>query len=558
MHHKIHHKLKAHYHRHKKKIKVSAAVIAAIAACLVVALAFSSGIFQSQAQAKEIKPYNVLLISIDTLRADRVGAFGYDRNTTPSLDALAKESVIFENYYAQAPFTPVSHMSTLSGLYPESHGFTPETPVPDSVKTMPEYFKDFGYYTAAVVSTVWLYPQYGFAQGFDKFDTSTRGPQKNLRGNAYTTERVMRSDYVNREALPLFDRNGLQDFFYFVHYYDVHSDGPLPLYYSPKPYSEMFYPEYDGNLYRCFLREKCFEEYIHPFGSTPEEQAENFKYIEASYDGGIAYTDAHVGELLQKVKDRNLWDSTMIIVIADHGEEFFEHGQWNHQQLYNESLHIPLLIKFPNSEHAGEKVEKIVQSIDLLPTVLEYFGIAPDGNQEGKSMMPLIRGENESWDEMVFSSNTRRTPWSFDQNFFLKYQDALRNVNDVDQIKFKRPVRAVRSDLKDLMRALPEGTDKNSIMRGLSIGAFPEKSLRIGDWKYIMRFRENNADELYDLAKDPEEKANIIRENPEIAKDMRRRIMLILAGQKMPSDAEKVPELSQDQLDELKALGYIN
>lgn len=504
--------------------------------------------------------FNVILISVDTLRSDSVGAYGYGRSTTPNIDKLALDGVVFENYYSNAPFTPVSHASVLTSLYPETHGMKPDRKIRNDAKTWAEYFRDNNYSTAGIVNTVWLYPQFGFSRGFDSYDTDTRrkSDEESTGAVILTTRRYMSSEYVNGKAIEWLDANSDKgSFFLFVHYYDVHSDGPLTLYYSPKPYSEMFYPEYDGNLYKCFLRKECYEEYPHPFSDSPVEEKKNFDYIKANYDSGIAYTDNQLGIFFQKLKDLNLYDSSMIILISDHGEEFYEHNQWNHQQLYKESLHVPLAIKFPNSEHAGKRVKSLSQGIDVLPTVLDYFGIEGKGMQ-GKSLLPLVNGKEIDGSGLVFSSNTRRIPLSFDKSFFTRNKAVLANANDADKLE-KKPTLApmFRSDLNilfpdaNLFYSRGFFSDLNSVQ-------FPEKSLIYGKWEYIMRFREEGKDELYNIEIDLLETTNLIDAEPDAAKGMREKLMQIYSSQRMPDSNAGIMPLDKDALEELRALGYVN
>jgi arylsulfatase A-like enzyme len=293
---------------------------------------------------------NVLLVVVDTLRADHLGAYGYPFETTPHLDALARDATRYNNAIAVAPWTTPSVTGILSSRFPREFDF--DETLPDETVLLPELFEQAGYRTSAVVSHLFVSGRLGFDQGFESYDESeARGAQH------------ISSAEVTRKAIELIDRHGDEPWFLFVHYFDPHND------YFLHPGFE-FFPEYDGDLRGgeplLALRERA------P-GFTPAD----LRYLLSLYDSEIRYTDEQIGRLLAALRERGLWDDTLIVVTADHGEEFADRGDHyigHSTTLHQEQVHVPLILKLPQQTR-GEIVDAFVSQVDLAPTLAAVAGV---------------------------------------------------------------------------------------------------------------------------------------------------------------------------------------
>jgi arylsulfatase A-like enzyme/Tfp pilus assembly protein PilF len=295
-------------------------------------------------------PPTVVLVTLDTTRADRMGFLGNKRGITPSLDALAAQSVVFERAYSQAPITTVSHASILSGTYPQFHGVNDfGVPLLPAIPYLPDLLRQRGYRTAAFVGSLILDPRAGLAPGFDRgFDTYDAGFRVR-RGteDRYATMERRAEDVVNH-ALKWLESAPADPFLLWIHLYDAHDP------YDPPP---------------AFARR---------FGTR-------------SYEGEVAYADAQVGRLVEALRTHRLFESTLLAVLADHGESLGEHGESRHGVfLYDATIHVPLLLKLPHGRGAGLRVSTRTRLVDLVPTVLETLGVAIPSSVQGESLLPLL------------------------------------------------------------------------------------------------------------------------------------------------------------------------
>jgi arylsulfatase A-like enzyme len=312
-----------------------------------------------------------ILISIDTLRADHLGLYGYPRPTSPFLDSLARRATVFEEAYSQFPSTLVSHMSMLTGLYPREHGvFPPNSVLSPKVETLAEVFQRNGFRTAGFTEGGYVSGRYGFRRGFDVFVSQERGGREGR-----PLEQTFQRGAGFLEGLGPRDR-----FFLFLHTYAVHAP-----YDAPQRYQDLFWsgpppagaiPPRGPALARWDLS-----------GERPP--APVVDRLRAQYDAGIRQTDDVLRGFFREIERLGLTGDVTVVITADHGEEFQEHGRFNHTQLYRETLRVPLMVIHPDAgapvRHGG-----VVQLVDLAPTFYELARVAPRGRPSGATLAPLI------------------------------------------------------------------------------------------------------------------------------------------------------------------------
>ena len=320
----------------------------------------------------------VILISIDTLRADRLRCYGYERETSPNTDALAADSAVFVNSYAPSPWTLPSHVSLLTSLSCFGHGVNLDNDRMDSSqRTLSDVLRTSGFFCAAVTGGGFLSPPFGFSKGFDFYKVGEDSLWDNQGARL-----------IFNEVSKWIDVNWDKDFFLFVHTYQPHSP-----YIPPPPYDTMFLDP--DPLWKMIDVRSHLGGPGGKFKRLPEKERRN---IIGLYDGEIRFTDeALIGPLIAKLKRLGVYDQAMIILTSDHGEEFFEHQSWRHtHSLYDECLKVPLIIKFPGSKYRGKKPVSFVRLIDVMPTIMEVFGVRDEGfGLEGRSLLPILRGREK-------------------------------------------------------------------------------------------------------------------------------------------------------------------
>ena len=330
---------------------------------------------------------NIIVYLVDTLRADHLGTYGYDRPTSPFLDAMGSEGVVFDHAMAQSGWTRTSVASILTGLQPRVHAVLDrDDALSDEAITLPRLLREQNYETHAVVTNGNVGPSFGFRNGFDSF--------------AYVPERVetegihQSSERVNEVFFDwLGQRNVDKPFFAYLHTTDPH--GP----YTPsEPYRSRFLRDVRlAKLVRARTIPLIIEE-------IPElSVTDAVGGLVDLYDAEIAYNDYHFGQLLDHLRALDLYDSTLVLFVSDHGEEFFEHGAFEHgKTLYSEMIFVPLVIKFPGGWAAGTRVSSRVQHIDIMPTILQLAGLPPPPGSSGDSLVAAISGAQEGTEEEVF------------------------------------------------------------------------------------------------------------------------------------------------------------
>lgn len=425
------------------------------------------------------KKPNLVLVSIDCLRADHLGVYGYTRGTTPNLDAFARGSTLFRNAVAVSSYTLPTHASMLTGLPPSLHGATVRRRIFRSVDTLPELLAREGYAVQGVVSAPFLSPVYGFADGFDTYRLSS--------------DRA--SGLVDR-ALALLDEGAGSSRFLLLHLFDAHAP------YSP-PGEILERPEDVSDLHTMI------EKRLPPERETAIDEARRL------YDGEIAYVDTELGRFFGELRKRGLYETSLVVVTADHGEAFFEHGYWEHARpwrdegpgLYQEIVHVPLLVKRPNAAD-GAIVEDVVSQMDIFPTLLEAAG---------------ARRESP-WARSLFGDRGGGgTGWTLSE--FL---------------------------------ATPQ--------RG---GATLELALRRGNFKYLASYRAGSIEEVYasgpveeafyDLDADPDESRNLLHDGEPMLVDAREtlRDYLQVAREHRAGSTEEDVSLDPELRRKLESLGYL-
>lgn len=336
---------------------------AAVAACAV--LVCSGAILFALPKPTAIRPAardgapNIILISIDSLRADHLHAYGYPRATSPNLDRLAAEGALFETVMSPTSWTLPSHMTLMTSLPPEKHGVVSNRKrLAPGIATLAERLQHAGYYTGGVVSATYLDGMFGFSRGFDEYDDYSL-----LHPSGGRSAGMVSSPGVTNVALSYLQRRAAakdgHPFFLFVHLFDVHYD-----YNPPEPFAHMFDPAYGG---RTTGEARAM---------THITRRRDLDHVIALYDGEIAFVDAHIGNILQALSALHLQQNTIVAVVADHGEEFFEHGRAGHfKTLYDEVLHVPLLVRYPGHIPAGRRVQGQVRLMDVPATLMELAGL---------------------------------------------------------------------------------------------------------------------------------------------------------------------------------------
>jgi arylsulfatase A-like enzyme/Flp pilus assembly protein TadD len=309
----------------------------------------------------DLAGWNVLLITIDTLRADRLGFMGYDGVETPVLDDLAASGVVFDGAVSSAPVTLPAHATILTGLYPPAHGALDNGfySLPEGVPTLATILKEEGYDTAAVIGAYVLVDRAGLDAGFDVYDDEFTKPR--LRGQAYRERRA--AEVTAKAAAWLESRSSKAPFFLWAHYFDPHAP-----YDPPEPYAT--------------------------------------RYRLRRYEGEIAYTDELIGRLLEAVHAAGELDRTLVVVTADHGEAFGDGGEMTHGMLLRGStLRVPLVLAAAGRLAKGRRVAEVVGTADVTPTILDLLGVSGPGDVHGISLLPAIRGERR--EEHYVYSETR-------------------------------------------------------------------------------------------------------------------------------------------------------
>ncbi|NIM07318.1 MAG: sulfatase-like hydrolase/transferase, partial [Armatimonadetes bacterium] len=312
---------------------------------------------------------NIVVILVDALRPDHLGTYGYPRPTSPNLDRLAEDSIVFENAFAQSHSTFLSVPSLFTSLFPleatkKKLGFFS---LREETTTLAERLVRAGYLTAAFSTNVIVHSDYGLHQGFANF----------------FCEHDLPAVPLTDEVLKWLEKNSRRPFFLYMHYMDTHSP------YAPQG---RFHAEFVPQDYRpsrkIILRAhgRDLKRLIKiGYEFTEEDKA----FVTGSYDGEIAFVDWNIGRIIERLRQMDLYDDTVVLLLADHGEELWEHGSVEHAKtLYDEIIRVPLILKLPASEaRSGERVSTAVELLDVHPTLIELAGLPPTPGARGKSLL---------------------------------------------------------------------------------------------------------------------------------------------------------------------------
>jgi arylsulfatase A-like enzyme len=314
---------------------------------------------------------NVVLITIDTLRDDHCSVSGYDRETTPHLDRLARQGARMAMAYSPTATTGPTHASIFTSLYPVAHGVVKNgMDLSTDFVTLAETLRDRGYNTAAIVSSFVLDAKFGYDQGFDVFEDdfdpgATSLPRKRFEGHYVDGGFDQPADATTRKALQVLERLAEDDepFFLFVHYFDPHAP-----YTPPQPWAARF--------------------------SSAESGGDALAEMIDAYDGEIAFADNGMGQLLDMLREDGLEQDTLVVVTADHGEGLMQHGHMHHGvQIYEESVRVPLVFRLPDRIAAGRVFHEPVELTDLFPTILDMAGAETDGGLHGRSLAATLEAD---------------------------------------------------------------------------------------------------------------------------------------------------------------------
>jgi arylsulfatase A-like enzyme len=418
----------------------------------------------------------MILISIDCLRADHVGANGYERDTTPHIDAFAKDAVVFERAIATSATTLPTHMSMLTGLTPSEHGASNRHRLSPSVAYLPELLASAGFQADAVVSGAYVSQYFGFERGF----------------HSYLSLHHPRASETVDAALLLLDRTEGGDRFLFLHLIDPHWP-----YRPPAGHEERFGP-IRTNVDRVL--QKVLDQ-IPPDGPAEVEQARDL------YDAEIAYADRELGRFLDELRARGLYETALIVLTADHGEAFYEHGSWQHGwTLFDEVVRIPLIVKWPGAGRPP-RVNHLASQVDIFATLLQYAGI-PAPHARSTSLEAL--GERE---RRYVVSEFLATP---------------------DPAKPPHKKVAFRSESQKYIVTFRTGDDDLTVS-------------------------EIESEELYDLAKDPGELQDLFPRTADEASELRRVLHTYLEQSRAQRGKAVGQAVDEDELlrQRLRSLGYL-
>lgn len=421
---------------------------------------------------------NILMISVDTLCPRMLGVYGYPRDTSPTIDRLAREGVLFPAAYSPSPWTLPSHASLFTGLYPSQHGVISHSQALNPLQTtLASWLASIGYSTAAFVNAHNVGPRYGLDIGFQEFELVPMA--------IHQAEPTV----VEDRARCWLESSPPQPFFLFLHFYDVHSD-----YRSLESYESRFTEPYRGHI------DGTTDQLLSQWRGELEIGVDDLRHLVGLYVAGVRQIDDGIGRILGTLGDVGLDDSTLVVLLSDHGEEFLEHGSTLHGRTqYDEVLHVPLMMRGP-----GLPQNTVVRSptalVDVFPTIAGYLGVKPPVHLAGRDMSPL-------WSSLGHAADDRRC----------LFGEADHNNEALDMTR----------------------------------------SIRCGRYKVILD-RLHGSSVLFDVQNDPSELRDLSADLPEVHQKLMNRLRDFMATNAQSEEAVTIEEtLSDDERDSLRALGYL-
>lgn len=460
-----------------KFIKVTAMIL------VISLLGLNVGIFAyGKRENNASKRPNVLLIVIDALRQDHLGCFGYKRNTSPNINALAKEGILFKHAYSNAPWTKPSVASLFSSLPPNKHTAVNKNDIlPDEIPVIAEMLKNEGYHTFCFVGgNKFIGKRFNFHQGFDIY--------RNSRINAAK---------LTKKFLSLISKPQGKRFFAYIHYMDVH----LP--YNNNKYNDTFVQKKGKHF---FLPGKIRAKDCRKLAHFDKLSSMDKKHLVSLYDGQIRFVDENIKKIISVLKKNNMLNDTLVVITADHGEEFWEHNNYEHgHTLYNELIHVPLIITGNNLKKS--EVKRPVRLIDLLPTILKMVDVeSAHYNLEGARLFDKREGKNNELETSIFAMGTLYG----DEKYCL-----------------------IRGDRKLIINTGEEEKKKNR----------------------LIGFRNKSKMEFYDITKDPLEKENLVNTEHKEVSRLKRILAEFINAQPMFKGKKAI--LDKETKEGLKSLGYL-
>ena len=408
---------------------------------------------------------NIILISVDTLRADHVGTYGYLKPTTPNIDKFANQAYVFENAYASSPWTLPSHTSMLTGFYPQKfHAELPTDILPENALTIAEILSENGYKTVAFSTGAFITRNQGFAQGFATFNE---------------LQNWQDAQEISQKSINWLNQNQKSKFFLFIHSFHTHDP------YSPQ---DQFIKKIDSD-YQGYLNSINISQIVDINTSKTNLSEYEKRRIVSLYDAEIAELDNYFGQFFKTLEDLKLMENTIIIITSDHGEEFGEHGGFaiHSYSLYDELLRIPLIIKIGDQLN-HKRIQNLVSLVDIVPTILNIINPKSPILSDGQSLVGTFN--NEFNNKAVYSETASSKQYML--------QVIEEGENKIVKGTFQPKTR-------DNTQILPKA-----------------KMVRENNYKLISNF--NGSLELYDLANDPNESNNLINSLPQIKENLIKKI----------------------------------
>ena len=383
-------------------------VVFGIAAILVAAC--------QPAEPANSRPRTVVLISLDTLRKDAVGVYrsaAKGASNTPTLDALARDAVAVDGARTPMPFTLPAHVSLLTGVAPRVHGVSRrDRRLSAELGTLPEWLRAAGFETHGVAVNYWMKGSFGFERGFDSYQLVKEGLVSSGRVNEALGQILAGGP---RDPDP--GSAGDRKLFVFAQYFDAHSassrltQSTLP-YYSPPAYRVDLAPAFPEQDF-CDPALGCATGFLAGANTAGRDVAPaTLARVRALYDRSVRHLDAQLGEFIQELKRRDLYDGALIVVTSDHGEAFREHGRFLHSQTYEETVAVPLLVKLPagmGEGRAGSRAHGLAMLEDVAPTILDVLGLPLPETAQGVSLLPLILGGEPVRELAISQDKSRRS-----------------------------------------------------------------------------------------------------------------------------------------------------